>query len=362
MDGSAARAQRPSPRHGYRLSQPVSETRLATDGECFLVTGALGCIGSWVLKQLVGEDVRVVAYDRPGASMHRAHLVMTSEELSRVEFVPGDVLDKADLQQAARTRGVTHVIHLAALQIPFVKADPLRGALVNVAGSTAVFEVARNLKGQIVGLVYASSAAVWGSPAAYPPGIIADDAHPRPTTLYGVFKLANEGTAAIYWQDHGIASIGLRPNIVWGPGRDQGLTSPPSKALLAAAVGAPYHMAWAGRSGLQYAPDVAARFVCAARGSAGGAEAFDLGGPLIAMREFTELIVDAVPEAAGRITYDPTDVPQLELSGHRLEARLGPMDWTPMATAVRDSVRQFRDAAARGVLDVSAILSGETRP
>jgi nucleoside-diphosphate-sugar epimerase len=340
----------------------MSEPRPAHDRERFLVTGALGCIGSWVLKQLVGARVPVVAYDRPGASMHRARLVMTPEELGNVEFVSGDVLDKEDLQKAVLAHGVTHVVHLAALQVPFVKADPMQGALVNVVGTTAVFEVARDLGSQIAGLVYASSAAVWGSPAAYPPGPLSDDATPKPTTLYGVFKLANEGTAAIYWMDHGVASIGLRPNVVWGPGRDQGFTSPPSKALLAAAVGRPYHMAWGGRSGLHYAPDVAAHLVRAVRACAEGAESFDLGGPFVHMKEFTELIEHAVPEARGTITYDRGDFPQVELSGHRFEARLGPADWTPMETAVRRSVSQFRDAASRGDLDVDAILNGAGRP
>lgn len=130
------------------------------------------------------------------------------------------------------------------------------GALVNVAGTTVAFEAVRRHKTQVAGLVYASSAAVWGAPSAYSPGPVAEGAAPKPTTLYGVYKLANEGTARIYWQDHGVASIGLRPNVVWGPGRDQGLTSPPSKALLAAALGRPYHMDSILESAPQPAPGI----------------------------------------------------------------------------------------------------------
>lgn len=326
--------------------------------ERFLVTGAFGCIGAWTLKQLVREHVPVVAYDRPGASMHRVHLVMTDDEIARVDCVTGDVLDKDHLEDVVVGHGVTHVVHLAALQVPFVKADPLLGALVNVAGTTAVFEVVRARRSQICGLAYASSAAIWGSASSYPPGVIPEDATPKPTTLYGVFKLANEGTANIYWRDHEVASIGLRPNVVWGPGRDQGFTSPPSKALLAAAIGRPYHMAWGGRTGLQYAPDVAALFVRAARARVDGAICVDLGGPFINMEEFTEFLIGEVPEAKGTITYELGDRPQVELSSHRLETTLGPANWTPTETAVRESVLCFRDAELRGVLNATAILNG----
>ena len=52
-----------------------------------------------------------------------------------------------------------------------------------------------------------------------------------PRTLYGVYKLANEGTARVYWQEDGVASVGLRPFSVYGPGRDQGLTAGPTLAM-----------------------------------------------------------------------------------------------------------------------------------
>jgi nucleoside-diphosphate-sugar epimerase len=66
-------------------------------------------------------------------------------------------------------------------------------------------------------LVYASSIAALGD---------AD----HPSTLYGIFKWANEGTAERYFEDYGVSSIGLRPHTVYGPGRDQGLTSAPTVA------------------------------------------------------------------------------------------------------------------------------------
>ena len=52
----------------------------------------------------------------------------------------------------------------------------------------------------------------------------------EPTTHYGVFKRANEGNARVYYLDHGLNSVGLRPLTVYGVNRDTGLTSDPTKA------------------------------------------------------------------------------------------------------------------------------------
>ena len=52
------------------------------------------------------------------------------------------------------------MIHLAGLQVPTCKADPVTGALVNVAGTLNVFEAAKTIG--IKRVVYASSAAVYG--------------------------------------------------------------------------------------------------------------------------------------------------------------------------------------------------------
>jgi nucleoside-diphosphate-sugar epimerase len=96
-----------------------------------------------------------------------------------------------------------------------------------------------------------------------------------PSTLYGVYKRANEGTADVYAAERGLPSVGLRPHTVYGPGRDQGLTSAPTVAMLAAAAGSPYRLPFGGAYQLQYAPDVAAAFVAAARSEDGVADAID---------------------------------------------------------------------------------------
>jgi len=48
----------------------------------------------------------------------------------------GDIIDQAAFERAVVDNGITHIIHLAGLQVPFVRADPVQGARVNVVGTT----------------------------------------------------------------------------------------------------------------------------------------------------------------------------------------------------------------------------------
>ncbi|NJN97282.1 MAG: NAD-dependent epimerase/dehydratase family protein, partial [Anaerolineales bacterium] len=129
--------------------------------ETFLLTGSMGCIGAWVLRNLVAEGVRVIATDlttdpvRPG-------LMMTPAQLARISFVQLDITDLKALQTLVEQEQVTHIIHLAGLQVPFCRANPALGARVNVVGTVNIFEAVRQAQGQVRGLSYASSVAVLG--------------------------------------------------------------------------------------------------------------------------------------------------------------------------------------------------------
>src|SRR3569833_1725189 len=205
--------------------------------ERFLVTGARGCIGAWVLRALVDEGREPVFYDL-GACVLRLVFVF-GDKRDRPVGIQGDITSLEQLEQALDEHAITNVIHLAALQVPFCRENPPLGAAVNVVGTTNVFEAVKRRRDRIGRVIYASSAAVYGP--SVDGGIAPEDANDRPSTHYGVFKMANEGTARIYWQDDGVPSSGLRPYVVYGPGRDQGVTSYPTAAMLAAARGEEYH-------------------------------------------------------------------------------------------------------------------------
>ncbi len=314
--------------------------------EHFFVTGALGCIGTWVVYNLLNDGADVTVFDLSN-NPARWRLIMDDATIGRVNLVQGDIANSEVVLNAVEKSGATHIIHLAGLQVPFCKANPALGAAVNVVGTVNVFEAAKKFK--LGPVSYASSMAVHGTPEDYPEQIIDQNAALLPHTHYGVYKQANEGTARIYWWDDGVASIGLRPYIVYGPARDQGMTSSPTKAMLAAAKGEPFHIPYGGTAGYQYADDVAKLFIRCARTPVQGAEVFHVAGSVAHMREIVSAIETALPAARGTITFDDTQLPfPAGQDDSALRAALGKIDYIPLVDGVKDTIERFQWALTNG--------------
>ncbi len=323
----------------------------------FLITGALGCIGAWTVRNLVRESIPTVVFDL-GSDPRRLKLIMTPDELTQVTFMHGDITDLSALEQALDEHAITHIIHLAALQLPFVKADPPLGARVNVVGTVNVFEAVARRRERIDRVIYASSAAVYDAADAGGPGAVVQHATTgHPSSLYGVFKQANEGTARIYWQDNHVSSIGLRPATVYGPGRDQGITAAPTKAMFAAATRRPFRIPYGGRGEFQYANDVARAFIACARTPFEGAEIFNLHGSVAHMRELVAAIEAVAPEAHGHITFAEPGFPSPEeFDAGPLVELLGSLPHTPLQEGVAATVALFRERVASGAMAADALL------
>jgi UDP-glucuronate 4-epimerase len=305
-----------------------------------LVTGALGCVGVWTLKALLEDGEDPVGYDL-GDDDSRLRLVLSEDERARVTLVPGDVTDRDALGRALDEHEITHVVHLAALQVPFCRADPERGARVNVVGTVVVFEAVQQRRERIPGLAFASSTAVYN---ASDPSPAPESGGTAPSTLYGTYKLANEGTARVFWADHGVASIGIRPYVVYGPGRDQGMTSGPSLAMAAAARGEGLEIGYGGSAQYDFAPDVGRGFALAARAATDGAQVANFPGEPSTMAEVVAAIEEAAPEAADKITWKDERLPFPEsLEGRLLERLVGPLPRTPLPEGVRRTVEHFRE-------------------
>jgi UDP-glucuronate 4-epimerase len=308
-----------------------------------LVTGALGCLGAWTLKALLDLGEEPVGFDL-GSDDARLRLVLSDEEQARVTLVEGDITDAASVGAALDDHGITNVVHLAAMQVPFVRADPERGARVNVHGSVVVLEAIKKRLNRIRGLSYASSTAVYNASDHSP---APESGGTEPSTLYGVFKLANEGTARVYWNEDDVASIGIRPYVVYGPGRDQGLTSGPSLAMEAASRGEGYTIAYGGTAQYDYAPDVGRAFALAARAATDGAHVANFPGVPSTMQEVVDAIEAAAPAVAGKVFWEEGQLPFPEaLEGRQLERLIGPITPTPLAAGVRAAVEHFRAAAS----------------
>ena len=320
--------------------------KAATDDSTYLITGALGCIGSWALFHLHQSGKKAVSLDL-GDDRRRLDLLLSREEQASIAFEQGDLRDKGRLLAVIEQHNVTRIIHLAALQVPFCKADPVLGAEVNVVGTVNVFEAAR-AQG-IQHLAHASSVAVYGPPDRYDRSILMDDSPVSPNTLYGVYKVANEGTARVYWMDHGISSVAFRPYTVYGIGRDQGLTSDPTKAMLAAVKGEDYEIGFSGRMQFQWASDMARYFIAAAETPYDGAAAFNFGTTPASVDDVVQLIREMRPGV--EISYRNNDLPfPAGMDGSSLQEYLPEMQETSLEEGVRLTIAQFESALARGVL------------
>jgi UDP-glucuronate 4-epimerase len=324
---------------------------MASGDERFLVTGALGCIGAWTVRTLVREGAAVTALDL-GRDDRRLRLIMTPEEIASVEFVTGDITDLEVMERTLDASGITNVIHLAALQVPFSRADPPLGARVNVVGTVNIFEAVRRRGGATAPIVYTSSIGMYAQADADPvSGRLAAGATAHPLNHYGVYKLANEGTARVYWLDDGVASIGVRPMTVYGVGRDQGMTSGPTKAIVAAVLGQAYTVPFGGPTLYQYTEDVARTLIAASRSALAGAEVYNLPGSIADGPALVAAIETVVPEAAGRIRFEPIDLPFPSQIDHDGIEALGPLPLTPFPDGVAASVAIYRELAAVGRLD-----------
>ena len=234
-------------------------------GGTVLVIGAGGCIGAWTVAILARSGVRVIASDLAEAPQ-RAALILGDTEADALDWSTLDVTDGTAGSDLVRTRGVQAIIHLAGLQVPFCAANPALGARVNVEGTINILEAARHA--EITRTVFASSVAAHSFPAG----------GPFKETLYDAYKVANEQTAFVYWADWQVPSICLRPNVVYGVARDQGISAKNTIGIQAAVLGEAYEIPFTGRYSWLYTGEAAAAFIASVSREGNGAHAFDMNG------------------------------------------------------------------------------------
>jgi nucleoside-diphosphate-sugar epimerase len=306
-----------------------------------LVTGAGGCIGSWVLALLSRAGVSAIAYDLTD-DRRRPRLLLSDADLGRIPWLTSDIADTAALADVVATHRICAIIHLAGLQVPFCKADPIGGAKVNVIGTLNVLEAARHHG--LKRVAYASSiAALSFMPEA-----------PWLDTLYGAWKLANEHTARVYHQDWGLPSTGIRPGVVYGVARDQGLTSKTTIAILAAAAGRPYTVPFTGAVSALHAGEVASAFIRAVAKDRSEARIFDLNGRATSVAAWLDLLRKTAPDA--QLAMDGAELPfPADCSDEPIQAYLGDYGPVPLEDGIRATYDSFRALLAKGALSADAV-------
>ena len=261
-----------------------------------LVTGAGGCIGAWALAILQRSSVPCVAADLAD-DRRRPALVMGDELAAKLVWETTDITDAAVLKNLISKHGIRAIIHLAGLQVPFCKANPALGARVNVEGTVNILDAAKNAT--IKRTAYASSVAALGMPLD----------SPYLATLYGAYKVANEQTARVYWQDWEVPSVGIRPNVVYGVARDQGVSAKFTIAIQAAVLGQPYEIPFGGPMSWLYAGEAAAAFVAAISRDGDGAPVFNLNGATETIETAIEILQGQIPAAGITTTGGPFPFP-----------------------------------------------------
>lgn len=254
-----------------------------------LVTGGCGCLGSWIIKLLIENNDKVICLDT-SKNLNRLKLILNEKCLKQISFKNIEIFDFETIDKLIKEKKINFIIHLAAFQVPFVKSNPILGSRVNVEGTVVLYECVLKNKNQIEGFVCASSIGVYGDKMIHKTNTIKDETVPYPLNLYGVYKLANEGTGRIYFEENSVNSIILRPYIIYGPGRDQGWTSAPTKAILLKMLNKSFKIPFSGSIYLHYAKDCAKEFLIALESSQKGFNIFNVTGEMVNISNFINII------------------------------------------------------------------------
>lgn len=300
-----------------------------------LVTGVRGCIGAWVARHLVDGGHEVVGVDASEED-HRLKLlgVAGAFPLHRL-----DIRDFEGVCALVERERPDALIHLAALQVPACRANPRLCTEVNIGGMMNLLEVARAFE---LPLSYASSAAVYGPDLGRP---LSEHEGLNPQSLYGVSKRTNEEMARIYSQEYGVRSAGFRPYVVYGPGRDTGITSDITMALLHAAQKKPFRIRFSGRVALHHASDVSKAFILTALRPPAWAAVYNLRGHVCHVAEVVEAI-EAVTDTHGLVTYDGPPLPiAADLDERAFQRDYGPFEYLPLEDGLRKTLEVWRAGA-----------------
>ena len=301
-----------------------------------LVTGAGGCIGSWVTALLVKENIPVVAFDL-SQDTRRLKLLIDDSEIEKIKWITSDITDTKDVNNAIKDNNIQSIIHLAALQVPFCAADPINGAKVNVVGTVNIFEAVR--KYHIKHLVYASSVAAHG--------LISKDMYMP--TLYGAYKLCDENIAHIYHQDWGVPSIGFRPGIAYGIGRDQGMTSKTTFAILAAASNQSYTIPFSGPISALYVREVASALITAASKNHDASPVFDMNGICTTVENWVNIIKKIEPKTKIIIEGKAMQFP-FNASDEPLRQYIGNYEQVNLEYGIQETFDSFKSLLSKGMI------------
>lgn len=183
----------------------------------FLVTGAAGFIGYWLVRRLLDDGARVVGVD----SLNNAYDPSLKEwrlgqldGLSRFRFVRRDVTDADGMEEIFRGEAFEVVFHLAARAgAPQSVREAAEYIGTNAIGTQNLMDRCTDFG--IGKFVLASTSSVYGSGNPLP--LAEDGPANRPRSPYAASKRAAELLAHAHHHVHGLDVTVLRYFTVYGP-------------------------------------------------------------------------------------------------------------------------------------------------
>ena len=332
---------------------PVTETA----SERILVTGGFGCIGTQVVKWLLSNTDATLIVGAREVSTERINRLFGDSPSSRLSCVRLDVRDLSQIEKVLQTNEVTRIVHLAALQTPDCNANRDLGLQINLAGTQNLIEALKRCRPTLRRFVFASSVAVYGPRRSYPGPKVPMLAEPAPVNVYGAWKLAGEQITRFLFQETGIPSLCIRPGVLFGPGRDAGLTAAPTTAMKNVALRKSYEIPFKSRQDYLYSLDVGAAFGNALMAPYSEYGVFTLPSHTVDTRKFLETLHQAAAELGCvedvQISIGDAEVPFIcDLEFEPFLNAFPATPHTPLLTAVKESVIYFRQQAASGWLKV----------
>jgi len=260
-----------------------------------LNVGGNGFIGSELTDRLARRGEQVVAFDLDPPAPRE-----------NVVPVEGDVTEYADVAAAVAEYEPDTVVDFAYLLGAESDRNPDQAVRVNCVGIDNVFRAAS--EAGVDRVVYASSIGVYGHPDRHA-GAVTEDADPRaayreyPLLFYSATKQLNEYQARLYDSRGATDFVAVRPSIVFGPGREGGLTEWASAMVTNPVEGEPVHLPFRPdqRLGLVYRDDVVDLTLALADADALAHDAYNTGDVSVTARDLADAIA---AKFDGEVTFD----------------------------------------------------------
>ena len=330
------------------------------------ITGGTGCIGSVTIYHLLqSAEVEKIVIATRSNNTDPLKLWMGENLDARLEFIQLDVSNYAAVEETLPKINPTHIIHLGAYQSPDCSNDHIGGMEINTGGTMVLFDAAEKLS-NLKRFVFASSAAVYGMRSMYAEKVISENVPLAPPNHYGIWKLAGEHLARLFYDNTKVPTVCLRLNTTYGKGRDKGKTSAPTNALKAIAIGAiagktiPFAMPYQGRENYHFVSDVGAQFAACTLQDFEGYGAFNIKGKTIAIEDFLGIATREATELGmgdfaqlSVVEGAPSNLFVCDLSHDKIERTFKNLPLTELAVGIRKSLLEFKAMAEKGTLKYS---------